>query len=236
MAVGWAGKNVLISTDPASAVAGDFTAICVLSHNGTWDEATGLPVVEVSHLERQQKMHHQDIIARVNHLADWLHTEKLTATPSVVYDANGLGRPIVERARENNSRPVYGFIATGSEDGRSDRFDDETQFFYASKLGHLVALDAASQAGRLLIPAGLKLGSVLEAEAESLRATLSRAGRIIVSEPNSQLSQFDDLLNAVSMAVTVTNMLWTKSRIQRLRGLWPDRLQPAYSHVFSRRN
>ena len=220
----WAGKNCIIATDPASAVAGDYTAICVLSFAGRWHDHTGLPVVEVSHLERGQGQHHRAIIQRVEDMAHWLRSEKHTAPPAIVFDAGGLGRPITERAREIFvSNVVIGFIATGSVDGRSDRYDPRTQTLYMSKLGHLSALDAAAQAGRLIIPKTLKHGHTLEREAESLRAILSKAGRVIVSEPDSQIAQFDDILSATSMAVAAATVMWTPERIARLRDSWPDR-------------
>lgn len=221
---GLAGRNALIATDPASAVAGDFTAICILLHAGTWHPVTNLPVVEVVHLERGQGQPHKAIIERVQVLADRLEHTWHTAPPAIIFDANGIGRPIAERAREVfPANPVFGFVATGSEDGRSDRYDPRTRIFYASKIGHLAALDAASQAGRLLIPKDLKHGATLQAEAQSLRATLSRAGRVIVSEPDSQIAQFDDILSAVSMGVAVADQLWTRERVARLRDTWPDR-------------
>ncbi len=222
---GWAGRPCIISTDPASAVAGDYTAISVLSFTGEWHADSAQPIVEVSHLERGQGQHHKIIIDRIKELARWLETEKYTMPPAIIIDANGIGRPIVERAREGfDSNLLLGFIATGSEDGRSDRFDQSTMTIYASKLGHLSNLDAAAQAERLIIPANLKHGPTLEAEARSLRTKLSKSGRILVDEPDSQISQFDDILNSVSMAVSAADMLWTKAMIARMRDHWPDRL------------
>lgn len=224
MSRGWAGRNVLVSTDPASAVAGDFTAISVLAHTGYWHPATGLPEIEVSHIERGQGQHHKAIIDRVEDIAIWLRSAKHTAPPAIIFDANGIGRPIAERAREVfTANVVVGFIATGSEDGRSDRYDPLTRTIYMSKLGHLASLDAAFQAGRIKIPKTLKHGRTLDKEAESLRATLSKAGRVVVSEPDSQIAQFDDILSSVAMGVAAADLLWTRERVARLRDTWPDR-------------
>ncbi|WP_162798073.1 hypothetical protein [Sulfitobacter sp. JL08] len=102
---------------------------------------------------------------------------------------------------------------------------------FASKLGHLSALDAASQAERLVIPKGLKHGDTLIREAHGLRTKISRSGRILVDEPDSRISQFDDVLNSVSMGVAVADRIWTKSHIARMRDNWPDRLQASHEEL-----
>ena len=222
---GWAGRPSIISTDPATSVAGDYSAIAVLSHTGEHASDTGLPVIEVSHVERAQQVHHKQIIDRIHEIRRWLRDDKYTAPPVIVINSNGIGRALVERARETTGGAVLiGFIATGSADGRSDRFDQATMTFYASKIGHLAALDAASQAQRIVIPKDLKHGPTLISEAQSLRTKMSRSGRILVDEPDSRISQFDDILNTVSMGVAVANVIWTQAALARQRDHWPDRL------------
>ncbi len=222
---GWAGRPVILSCDPASAVAGDYSAICALSHAGTWFEETQQPVVEVSHLERAQKVRQADIIGRLREIVCWLEAEIHTPPPVILVDCNGVGRGVFESAQAAfKENVVVGFTATGSQDGLSDRFDQSLMQFYASKLQHLSGLNAAAEAGRLIIPANLAHGPSLEAEARSLSTKISKSGRILIDEPNSTFSEFDDIVNSVSMAVHAADTVWTKANIARMRDRWPDRL------------
>ena len=222
---GWAGRPCIISVDPASAVAGDYSAIGVLSFAGIWFEETAQPVCEISHLERAQKVKQSEIIVRLREIVRWLEDEKHIPPPVVLIDANGIGRGVHELAVTSfPENVVLAFVATGSQDGLSDRFDQALMTIYASKLQHLSGLNAAAEAGRLIIPANLKHGGTLQSEARSLSTKISKSGRILVDEPNSQISQFDDILNSVSMAVHASDLVWTKSNIAKMRDHWSDRM------------
>lgn len=218
-----ATREVLLGVDPATAAAGDFAAVEVFSWVGS-EPVTGLPVLQLVHLDRRQGLRVTQVSSWIAQLADWL-VEQGAAGVTIGVDASGLGRPLVQGLQDRLKRHVVlGLILTGS-DGQADRWDPTERLLYRAKNGLIAGLDRAFQNHRLKIAAKSQLAEQLLKELQALRATISRSGRLILDGPNPQFAKFDDLAMCAAQSIGIVDWLWTPATARLWRSLRPEALE-----------
>jgi hypothetical protein len=96
---------------------------------------------------------------------------------------------------------------------------------YRGKMSVITGLDRAMQAGRLAVASKQPLAPILLDEIKSLRGKVSKAGRLLVDEPDPQYARFDDLVMCCGQGLAISEYFWTPSNKRRWEGLRPRNLQ-----------
>ncbi len=182
----------LISIDPALSNS-DWCAFLVFN-------ITGNDTAEIVHIERHRNLRYDEIVSRTLALRDWLG-----GCPCVV-DASGNGRPIFQALQDKVGTHAIGIQITGSKNHATKL--SLAGLFHISKMQAIKNFASAIRTGKIRIAAGMPLAKELVAEASSLSTKVSRAGRLIVSEPDRKMGvKHDDLVLAAAQAMPVLAQL-----------------------------
>lgn len=179
-------ERFLIGVDLGQAR--DYTAIVVIQafdHKGKRE-------YDLRHLERPELG--TPYPAVVERIAEVVTDKKLGKEVSLVVDATGVGRPVVDMMRERGLRPFPVTITASTTEG--DR---------VAKRDLVSTLQVVLQTGRLKIAHGLPLAPVLVKELVNFKAKISAEGRDTYEAWREEVH--DDLVLAAALA------LWWGERI-----------------------
>ena len=165
--------------------ARDFTALAVLERV----QGEGRPAeYRVRHLERPPRgSSYPRVAARARELLE--HPELRGA--SLVVDATGVGRPVVDLLREHALDPVAVTITAGDAPGGSG------SDLRVPKRDLVATLQVLLATGRLRVAASLPLARTLERELLAFRARVTPAGHDAYETGEAE---HDDLVLAVALA------------------------------------
>ncbi len=131
------------------------------------------------------------IVVRV---ANLLATPPLKGHCKLVLDATGCGRPVADMFRSLNPANV---IITGGIDVERRDWDTAAGFWHVSKLVLVSRLQAMLNSKELRIAADLPEASLLVAELQNFRATISESG---IATFGARVGRHDDLVLALALA------------------------------------
>lgn len=181
---------------------------------GQAKDPTGLAVVDLvfNRPENKQEYHcrhierlalgtlYNGIIHRVDEIAQAVHPSE----PIVVFDATGVGRPVVELARKKLSFRTIGITITG---GDAETRDGDN--WRVAKVPLVSTLQIALQSGELKIAAGLPGVEALIGELLNYRVEIKGTHEIF----NAREGRHDDLALALAVAVYVAKKLPVKAHV-----------------------
>lgn len=189
--------------------ANDYTAVEILHSYPTREKVGKWPtdkVVEdrrhdLVHVERFREIPYPEQIRRIAERFEELkqHVKNLPGEPQVtlVVDATGVGKPILDAFKEAGMRP-RGIIITGGE--TTSRGDGVVR---VPKRELVTTLQVALQARRLRIAEGLPLADTLLKEFRGFRVKITLAGNARFGNDVSSWREadHDDLVLAAALAV-----------------------------------
>jgi len=181
--------------------ARDPTAICVIEQTLTTDlgRRDGVtfqhPLVEalaLRHLERPQLgTPYPDVVRRIVELT---HSEALGGRCTVVPDATGVGRPVIDMLREAElDAPLVPVVIIPG-----DKQSERDGYHHVPKRDLVAALAIALQRREIAIAHNLPLSKLLLAEAMNFKMKITASGNDTYEAWRS--GQHDDLVLAVALA------------------------------------
>ena len=185
----------------------DYTALVVINsyqehqgHPDAWSARKAARRHDIVHLERFRELSYPQQARRVEERYRELkqHAQRfdLDATLSLVVDATGVGKPILDTFRETGLRPRGVIITGGDSSSRVDGLDR------VPKRELVTTLQVALQAGRLRIAEDLPLAEALLKELRGFRVKVTLTGAKFGNDVGSwREADHDDLVLATALGV-----------------------------------
>ena len=172
----------------------DFTAITILERIVDTVEDVERPArYEIRHLQRLKLgTSYPDVVAIVGRLLNSLPARR--NPPTLIVDATGVGRPVVDLMRKSGLRPVAVSITGGAQENSNGNFAHSIP-----KRNLISALQIVFQSRRLKVARGLADAETLVTELLNFKVKISLAGHD--SYEAWRESIHDDLVLSASLAV-----------------------------------
>lgn len=170
-------------------------------------------IVEVSHLERLPlNTSYVDVKARIAEIAQRL----FFVSPTVLVDAGGPGRPIVDDLRVSGTPRIVAVQATGGDAEHCARVFKGQQDWTVSKGRLMRSVSSLVYGGRLRIASTLHLAPDLLRELEDLQSHTTGAGREIIDVADNA-DHHGDLVSALAMCTWWFQRPQTKTHVELAR-------------------
>ena len=178
--------RLFIGVDLAQTV--DYTAIAIVEQHGRAGEA----VYQVRHLERVERNTPYPMI--VKRVADLARQPAVVDRATLVVDATGVGRPVVDLLRaELLTAPLLAVTITAG-----DAVSSEGRSWHVPKRDLVAAIQVLLQTERLKVAPALPAAELLTRELSAFEVKLSASGH---DTYNARAGEHDDLVLAVALTV-----------------------------------
>jgi hypothetical protein len=181
--------------------ANDYTAVCILQSYRLSAASDAGRHHDLVHLERFREMSYPDQVRRIaeryRELQQHAKAAHADASLRVVVDATGVGKPILDLAKEHGLRPNGVIITGGETSSRADGIDR------VPKRELVTTLQVALQTRRLRIAEDLPLAELLLKEMRGFRVKISLTGHASFGNDvgSWREADHDDLVLATALGV-----------------------------------